>query len=67
MDLINILDSKILPVSLNHMNNVSLNHESYQILIDIESAVAQQTKKVQFSFAITIQPATIFYHCQRDI
>ena len=48
MDLINILDSKILPVSLNHMNNVSLNHESYQILIDIESAVAQQTKKCNF-------------------
>ena len=36
-------------------------------LIEIESAVAKQTKNVRFCFFQNILPATIFYHCQRNI
>ena len=36
-------------------------------LIEIESAVAKQTKNVQFCFFQNILSATIFYHRQKDI
>ena len=36
-------------------------------LIEIESAVAIKTKKVQFCFFQNILSATTFYHGQRDI
>ena len=36
-------------------------------LIEIESAVAKQTKNVRFCFFQNILPATIFRHRQRDI
>ena len=36
-------------------------------LIEIESAVAKQTKKVRFCFFQNTLLATIFYHRQRDI
>ena len=38
-----------------------------ETLIETESALAKQTKKVQFCIFEKILPATIFYPRQRDI
>ena len=38
-----------------------------ETLIEIESAVAKQTKNVRFCFFQNILPAKIFYYRQRDI